>query len=121
MIYFFILQAHQMHRGIKMTAEATGEAEGKRFPGLPCSVPTDTTPNSSGGGELQEGSGTNTPRGKEETEQKGETGHKAASLAPWEQDLGGLLQKAPGPPLMPSPTAFGKERHPAQRQLSTVL
>lgn len=59
--------------------------------------------------ELQEGSGTNNPGGEEETEQRGETGHKAASLAPWEQDFGGLLQKAPGASLTPSPTAFGKK------------
>lgn len=71
-------------------------------------------------GELQEGSGTNKPGGKEETEQKGETGHKAASLAPREQDLGGLLQKAPGAPVIPSPTARGKEQHPLQKQLSTL-
>lgn len=71
-------------------------------------------------GELQEGSGTNKPGGKEETEQKGETEHKAASLAPREQDLGGLLQKAPGAPAIPSPTARGKEQHSLQKQLSTL-
>jgi len=65
-------------------------------------------------GELQEGSGINKPRGEEETEQNGETGHwnKAASLAPQEQDLGGPLQEAAGVSLMCSCTAFGKEQHP---------